>query len=169
MVPTPPEDVTVWQAIAASWLSMKTWVKVWLFALNGIFLAAVAFWSEPAAKATLVGYAASAPLLLVLMLRQRGLTRLLGLAHLIPWVPLLAYLVGRLTSNAVGPRISFGDVPALFSYLVVLVAAIAVCLAFDVLDVVRWVRGERYVLGSAEAVQVKASYPAPSLPCQRAA
>lgn len=142
--------------IGRSWLAMKPWVKAWLFFLNGVFLAALAF-RDPLARWTLAAYLASGPLLLAMMLAQRGLTRLLGLAHLIPWLPLLAYTSLRLSGDAAGPRITPGGDPALFAWALVLGAATAVCLAFDAFDVVRWIRGERFVLGTPEAARAGAS------------
>src|SRR5574340_59947 len=94
---------TTFQHIAASWLSMKPWVKNWLFFLNTVFIVAFAFPEDPAAKWILLAYVASGPLLALFMIKQRGLTRLLGIAHLVPWVPLMIYIVLRLTSDVAGP------------------------------------------------------------------
>lgn len=154
-------DISVWRAIGRSWMALKTWVKGWLFLLNGLFLLALVFLPRPSAWYILLGYLASGPLLLGFMLIQRGLTRLLGLAHLIPWIPLLVYLVLRLTTSSAGPRITAAEAPFYTSYLIVLTAAVGVCLALDVLDVVRWFRGERYVLGSPAAAAAGASFEAP--------
>jgi hypothetical protein len=146
-----------WRRIGRSWLGMKTWVKLWLFFLNGVFLAAFAFGYDPLAFWTLAAYGASGPLLVLMMRAQGGLTRLLGIAHLIPWVPLVAYLCGRLGTAALGPRLAPATDPGLFAYAVVLLAVVVVCLAFDVWDVVRWARGERFVLGSRAAYEAGAS------------
>ncbi len=158
---------TTFQRIAASWLSMKPWVKTWLFFLNAVFLSAFAFPEDPAPQWILLAYAASGPLLVWIMGKQRGLSRLLGVAHLVPWVPLLIYLVLRLTSNVAGPTVSFTVVPFLAGYLYLLLACLVVCLSLDAWDVVRYVRGERYVLGSPDAVRAGASRPSPErLSCE---
>lgn len=158
---------TTFQHIAASWLSMKPWVKAWLFFLNAVFLAAFAFLEDPAAKWILLAYAASGPLLGWFMVKQRGLTRLLGVTHLVPWMPLMVYIVLRLISDVVGPTVSFTVVPFLAGYLYLLLACLVVCLSLDAWDVVRYVGGERYVLGSPDAVQAGASRPSPErLPCE---
>jgi hypothetical protein len=147
------------KAIASSWLAMKTWVKIWLFGLNAVFLAGIAFWPEPLAKLALASYAASGPWLFAIMVAQRGLTRFLGLAHLVPWLPLLAYLLLRLSSDHLGPRLQ-PDSGALYAYALLLTGAVAICLAFDAFDVWRWLRGERFRLGSAAAALAGASKPA---------
>jgi hypothetical protein len=75
-------------AIGASWLSMKLWVKIWLFFLNFVFIAALAFLSDdPAVIWILISYVGSGSYLLAFMVPQRGLSRLLGLAHIVPWTP----------------------------------------------------------------------------------
>lgn len=153
---------SAWRAVAASWLSMKTWVKCWLFFLNGVFLAAF-FFEDPLAKWALVAYVAAGALLFPMMYWQRGLTRLLGLAHLFPWTPLLVYVELRLAGDLAGRRIEWSQEPALFAWAWILGASLLVCLTLDVVDVVRWLRGERYVLGSPEAVRAGASRPAPPL------
>lgn len=146
---------------------MKPWVKSWLFLLNAIFLAAFAFTDDPAATWILVGYVASGPLLAWIMIRQRGLTRLLGVAHLIPWTPLLIYLILRVCSDIAGPIVSISTNPVLATYLYVLLVCLLVCLALDTWDVIRYSHGERYVLGSSEAVRFRASRPCPTrLPCE---
>jgi hypothetical protein len=159
-------QLTTFQAIVVSWLAMKTWVKVWLFALNAVFIAAVLFWPEPLAKATILAYVASGPLLAAFMIGQRGLTRLLGIAHLVPWIPLALYVALRLTSDGLaGPRILPANDPALFAYAVLLLASLTVCLALDLWDVGRWFHGQRFRLGSNAAADAGASRIAPAPPC----
>lgn len=146
-----------WGDIGRSWLAMKVWVKVWLFALNGVLLGSLAFWYDPVGRWTAVAYVAAGPLLMAFMLVQRGLTRLLGVAHLLPWIPLLGYLACRLTSDLAGPRLSGSGDPALFGYTIVVLVCVGVCCALDVYDLARWINGERFVLGSSEAFRAGAS------------
>jgi hypothetical protein len=136
---------------------MKTWIKIWLFLLNSLFLVAIFFLPEPTARLTLTAYVASGPLLAAMMIWQRGLTRLLGLAHLIPWLPLAGYIALRLTSDVAGPMITRVAAPTLYSYLVVLLIAIVICLVLDLYDWWRWWRGERFRLGAASAAGADAS------------
>jgi hypothetical protein len=152
-----PRNLNRGQAIAASWIAMKTWIKIWLFLLNSLFLVAIFFLPEPTARLTLTAYVASGPLLAAMMIWQRGLTRLLGLAHLIPWLPLAGYIALRLTSDVAGPMITRVAAPTLYSYLVVLLIAIVICLVLDLYDWWRWWRGERFRLGAASAAGADAS------------
>ncbi len=143
-----PLELSRLKAIGVSWLGIKTWVKYWLFALNGIFLAAFFFWPSDLAKITLAAYIATLPLLLALIIVQRGMTRLLGIGHLIPWIPLLIYLLLRLMGDAAGSQITAGTDGWLFTYTIALTGFVALCLAFDVYDIIRWLGGVRRRLGS---------------------
>lgn len=66
-----------------------------------------------------------------------GYVRLLGLPHLIFWTPLVVWLVRRLRQGVPAP---YRQVMA------VLAATLAVSLAFDVTDVIRYALGERQSL-----------------------
>lgn len=151
-----PPNLDRARAIGASWQSMHRWVKLWLFALNVLFLGAIAFLPETLARITLAAYVTSGPLLAVTVIWQRGLTRVLGLAHLIPWVPLAVYLALRLTSDLAGPIIAWESSPVLFSYAAILLSALTICLALDIYDCWRWWRGERYRLGSRNSARIGA-------------
>lgn len=135
-------------AIGTSWLRMKTWIKTWLFGLNGVFLAALLYWPTPLAQIILVAFIASGPFLFAIMIVQRGLTRFLGIAHLLPWIPLLGYLIARLTSDHLGPQIAPGAPGYLFEYTLLLISVTTICLALDVYDLVRWFRGDQARIGA---------------------
>ncbi len=129
-----------WLQIGQSWLSLPVWVKTWLFALNAVFLAAPAFLPWQTASVVLIAYVASGPLLIGFVAYAGGLTRATGIGHLVPWPPLLVWLVmqpGLLDGNALG-----------FGLAALLAGMIAVCLVFDLYDVARWLRGERKILGT---------------------
>jgi len=146
-----------WKRIGYSWLAMKTWVKVWLFWLNIVLFSAVFFINEPLGQYTLLSLIPTVILLLVIAYHYGGLVRLLGLGHLIPWTPLLTYAILRLSTHWVGPKIVLTNSPWLFLWAILLVLSLAICLAFDLYDVLRWWRGERYILGSKAAFFAKAS------------
>jgi hypothetical protein len=119
--------------IGRSWLALPAWVKWWLFALNAVFLAAPLVWPWSSAKVILLAYGASGPLLSAFAVWSGGLTRSMGVGHLLPWIPLLFWL-------ATVPLPSAG-------YALLLAAMVVICLAFDVYDLVRWWRGDRAILG----------------------
>ena len=81
-----------WSAIKKSYWSMPKWVFIWLCFLNVYFLISVVFWPERLSIVILIGYVATGPLLAAQIAHDGGLRRILGLAHLVPWVPLLIWL-----------------------------------------------------------------------------
>jgi hypothetical protein len=142
-----PPHLSTMGAIAASWLSMKSRVKAWMCMVNLVFLGTLLFLPDPTANFMLAAYMASGPWLLAIMIAQRGLTRFLGVAHLVPWLPLLLVLLTHIRELPV--------------YYVVAAVVIAICLAFDVYDLVRWFAGERFRLGAEAAARAGASILAP--------
>jgi len=127
-----------WRRIGQSWMSLPGWVKAWLIALNAVFLVAPALMPWDAASVVLIAYVASGPLLLGFAVHAGGLTRSMGIAHIVPWVPLLVWLMMR-------PDL-FGEGSVLSGYTSLLAVMIGLCLAFDLYDLVRWHRGERSIL-----------------------
>jgi len=147
-----PKSMSRWQAVCVSWFGLKTWVKIWLIALNFSFLAAFVFWPRPISKYILTSYVASAPWLLAFVISQRGLTRLLGAAHLIVWIPLFIYLPLRLFSSYAGPQILFENDPLLFTYAFLHMTMLTICLGFDIYDMAGWYSGRYARMGSSREI-----------------
>jgi len=126
--------------IGRSWSSLPAWVKTWLLALNAAFLLSPVFLPWEAARIVLIAYVASGPLLGAFAVFEGGLTRAMGLAHLVPWVPMLVWLTIWIGSSDVHGTA--------LGYAARLASMTAVCLAFDVYDLWRWVRGEREILSA---------------------
>lgn len=71
---------------------------------------------------------------------EAGYTRLIALPHFIVWIPLLAWLHRRRKRLAAPPLVRW--------MVLIFVATVLVCLAFDAVDIVRYVLGERALLVS---------------------
>lgn len=123
--------------IIGSWMALPLWVRLWLVVLNLAFLAATLFIPSDLARIVLTAFVATGPFLFAMVLFQAGFTRLLGIAHLICWIPLAVWLATFVRSG------EGSDGPT--AYAGVLLAIVFVCLAFDVADAVRWLRGERSI------------------------
>lgn len=121
------------KAFVTSWMALPLWVKVWLIFLNGVFLAAFAFLPNRVAEVTLIAYFATAPLLAGQVGYDAGLRRILGLAHLVPWIPLLTWLV---------------VVPDGTGYIALLTVVVAICLVFDINDLRLFIKGDRAIVGA---------------------
>jgi hypothetical protein len=124
------------------------WVGIWLniLLLGAIVLPLSLFiWKQTRLVALAALIAGIAGIVGVMtMYGQMGYVRLLGLPHIIMWTPLAFFLVHKLRSPDVTPvpRVIMG----------VVLATIAVSLAFDVLDVVRYISGDRTPLAMASTL-----------------
>ncbi len=115
------------------------WVGIWLnVLLLGAFILPIVllFWrqSRMAGIWTLIASVLSG-VSVTWMFDQLGYVKLLGLPHLIFWGPLLVYLWGqsRRSDMPIWPQ----------RIMYVAMAVIAISLAFDLVDVLRYVLGER--------------------------
>ncbi|MEO9843664.1 MAG: hypothetical protein ABJ360_04995 [Roseobacter sp.] len=115
-------------ACGTSWFALPKWVKIWLVLLNGVFLTAFFFLPSRVGEVTVIAYIATAPLLAGQVGYDAGLRRILALSHLVPWLPLLVWLV-------------FFAEQTLYS--ICLAVTVAICLAFDIYDVWLFLKGDR--------------------------
>lgn len=156
----PAEVAAAKQSVASrvfhSWLSMKTGVMAWLWYLNVLYWVAFFQTDRPEAFWAAISYVAVGPILVAMVWWQRGLTRLTGLIHL-PWVPFTGYLGLRLFTDVLSPASSMADGTLYYLWLHVVFWSTLICVGFDVIDVVRWLAGEHYVLGSPAAYAAGAS------------
>ncbi|WP_321488698.1 hypothetical protein [uncultured Hyphomonas sp.] len=128
------ELMTAWQADVAK---QPQWVQHWLDVMVivlGVFGAAFSF-VRVEARWVLAGFLAGAATMLGLY-SQIGYSRLLGLAHVIFWTPVLVYLLRRHAHWRVGATLSG-------KWIVLAVMILTISLAFDYTDVIRWILGER--------------------------
>jgi hypothetical protein len=147
-------NYSVAHAIVLSWQSMKTWVKVWLIVLNLAFITGICTLPRPISWVILAAYLGSGPWLLVIMISQRGLTRFLGWAHILPWTPLVAYLCLQIWPGSI---FYTSTTNTELGILITLLFLSTMCLIFDVFDVYRWLKGQKFRLGSANAFKANAS------------
>ncbi len=110
------------------------WLLFWITWLGFVNVASIAFWSEREARWVLAAFA-GALITMQALYQINGYNRFLGLAHIIFWLPLLIYLYGQL-SRVVGPRL-------FETWLRVLMASIGVSLVIDIVDLLRYLGGDR--------------------------
>ena len=127
--------------LLASIAGLPQWVQAWLVVLVGTNLASLAFLDTNVGLWTAAAIVVVGTLNLPMMVIQGGLTRLLSLPHFV-WFPLIVLLYGQLHGTNALPA---GSPVRIFALAVLIVNGIS--LLFDVLEVYRWFRGEREVLG----------------------
>ncbi len=139
-----------------SWRSIKTPVMVWLWYLNLLYAVGLFHLDRPEAFWAVMSWLAVGPLIAVVIVRQRGLTRLSGLIHL-PWLVFTVWLGMRLFTGSAGAPLSPAQGAFYFYWLHLTFWSTLICVAFDIVDVIRWLAGERYVLGTPAAAARGAS------------
>jgi hypothetical protein len=126
--------------VVASVLGLPAWVQAWLAILIGANTASLAFLDSDVGRYTALAFAMVCLINLPTIVVQRGLTRLLSFPHFV-WFPLCAYLVLQLWGAHPLPN---GIVRV---YALIVLCCNSISLAFDVIDAIKWVRGQREVLG----------------------
>lgn len=122
---------------------MPTWIQIWLAILMSTNMASLAFLDTPVGLWTAVAFAIVCMFNMPMMLIQGGMTRLLSLPHFV-WAPLVVFIFLQLHGDNPIPR---GTTLHAFAVAVFVVNTIS--LVFDVMEVYRWFRGRREILGLA--------------------
>lgn len=112
------------------------WVGIWVNVMVAVLALSIPFSfsrSEPRwiLLGTLLGMAGT-----IMAYSQFGYTRLLGLGQILFWSPTLIYMLG-LRGRGVGRQTLFGK------WLLAAILVMGASLAFDVVDLLRWLLGER--------------------------
>jgi len=139
--PDPYRDVVkslfldVWHSVRR----LPVAVQLWLLVLGPVNLAALAFTSNPQggwiAALALGGIVFNLPL----AVRERGMSRLLALPHIIFWTPMIVLAIIVLAREA---ELSSGYQ----TFLWILIVTDLISLVFDFSDFRRWLDGDRAVV-----------------------
>jgi hypothetical protein len=126
----------VFAAFNADIAAQSRWIQIWLNVLVGVLALSVPFsFVRVEARWTLLGLVLGVAGV-VFLYSQFGYSRILGLGHVIAWTPLVIYLLARRRQWRVAQTWSG-------KWIVAAVAVLLVSLAFDYVDVIRWVLGAR--------------------------
>ena len=112
------------------------WVLIWLQVLVGVLALSVLFVPfRPEARAILVGTLMGIGMTIVIY-AQFGFTRILGVGHILFWTPTLFYMLSLQGTTSV-------EKTWFSRWLWLAIAVMAVSLALDYSDLVRYLLGER--------------------------
>lgn len=126
--------LAAWQAdIARQPEWVRHWLNVMVVVLGG--LSAAFSFVRVEARWVLAGFLLGAATMLALY-SQIGYSRLLGIAHVVFWTPLLIYLLHRRRHWRVKQTWAG-------KWILAAAATLTISLAFDYTDVARWMLGER--------------------------
>ena len=124
------------QAFDADLRAGPAWVFYWVNFMVVVFLLAIpCAWRRVEARWAIAAMAATAPAMIWLH-SQVGMTRILGIVHVVFWTPLAIYLWSRREHWRARETLAG-------KWIVLLFATILVSLAFDYVDVVRYLLGDR--------------------------
>lgn len=115
------------------------WIRIWFYWLGFAIVAtpAILAFSKTTRRDALIVLVINISVFVSMgwLFRQIGYVRLLGIVHVILWTPLFIYLLSRAKN---------GNMTFPFRLVIWLfVVTLAVSLAFDYVDVVRYLLGER--------------------------
>ncbi len=120
-------------------LSQPYWVVMWTRILGAVIVGTlvILIFSKATRRDALIIFVTHLAVLFVMgwLFKQVGYVRLLGIVHVFLWTPLVVYLFRRLGDRA----ITFPFRQTIWLLLLVL----SISLAFDYLDVTRYLLGER--------------------------
>lgn len=134
-VAKPPEvqATRVFEMLGIVLLRFDTLPRLWAILLIVVNAMALAFVTSPHGQIALVAVLAGIAVMAVIH-RRLGFVRLLGIGHIF-WAPMLIGFALCMPDRL--------DDPALFWWIVTLMACNTVSLVVDAIDVARFVRGER--------------------------
>ena len=120
-------------------LSQPLWLVIWIAVLVGIHIAAVPLAFKDMRPRVMVIAMILNGIFMSALFSKFGYTRILGLSHVIFWTPVLAYLWK--TRHDHPERIWIGR------FIRVSMAVIFISLLVDYVDVIRYILGDRAVVG----------------------
>lgn len=116
--------------------TLPKWVKVWLVALGIINVASLGFLNQPSGVIVAALVFSGMVLSKVAVSYYGGLTRLVGVGHIVGWVPLILMLLFA-RPQADG---------AYDTYLTILLIMNTISIVFDLNDFRLWLSGDRDVI-----------------------
>lgn len=126
----------IWQSL----IGLPHWVKLWLLVLMTANMSSLFFLDSSVGQWTAISFLVVGLVNMPMIYFQNGLTRLLSFPHLI-WFGLLAYLLTQL----------FGQTDLLTgnlrNFVIIVIVINGISLVFDTLECIRWLKGNREVLG----------------------
>jgi len=124
--------VEIWDSFRAT----PTWVQIWIMLVLGpINMASMFFINEP--MGMLIAFLANIGMLLNIpvMIYDRGVSKLMSIPHLLPWTALVILIIFY-RPEATGLYDTF---------LSTLLIINLISLAFDYVDAMKWIKGDRAI------------------------
>ena len=113
------------------------WVYYWVNFMGLLFMLSVPFaFKNKQARVILLAALVAAPIIMMALYAKFGYERILGLGHILAWMPALYYLYKTKSEWR-------GNTGIISKWLTLTITVMFISLAFDVTDVIRYVLGSR--------------------------
>lgn len=132
------DDVNM-DALMQSMQALPQWVQIWIVVLAVMNTLSLFFLRHAAGRLVFVVWLIVIGVNAWLMMKYGGFTRAMSFVHLL-WIPMIIWLGGMRRRDS--------DTGLLRSWLVLLVLVNCISLAFDALEIVRWLAGARGLMGA---------------------
>lgn len=124
----------IWQ----SYRRLPLWVQLWVaLVLVPVNAASLVFLGAPMGAWVAVMAVGAMLLNGMIMLVERGFSKMMALPHVLIWTPLVVLILWLLAKGDIAPGYA--------RYLMVLLAVDLFSLALDYADTVKWLKGERHI------------------------
>jgi hypothetical protein len=128
-----------WASFRALPFRVQCWVGLCLVPVN---LVPYAMLGTVTGRAAALAMSAVILTNVPILLRERGMSRLLSIPHLVAWMPLCIWLAWRFWTST-----PMSAVEATLAWALLLVNSVS--LVFDLIDSTKWLLGDRAVAGTA--------------------
>lgn len=117
-----------------SFLTLPTWVKVWVMViLAPVNMASLFFMGEPLGILIAILSISAMMISMIFLVRDRGFSNLVSAGHVVPWTILVLLLIFARPEGSA----AYG------TFLTVLLVVNVISLVFDYNDAIRWIKGDR--------------------------
>lgn len=121
-----------------SFMRVPTWVTIWIFViLVPVNLLSLVFWDVPFGIWIAVLAIGGMMPNLFIMMKERGVSKLMSLPHVIVWTPLVILVAWVLATQELDSTTAM--------FLIVLLVVDVISLVFDYVDFFKWRRGDRSI------------------------
>lgn len=121
----------IWKSL----LAVPLWVQLWLIIMGAVNMASLAFLDQPSGGLVAILVFTGVAIGVGIAIQARGFNRLVGVGHLIAWIPLVLMIVFARPEGSEAYQI----------FLTMLAVVNTISILFDANDFRLWLAGDRAV------------------------
>lgn len=132
---TASPEINPFLGIWKSLLAVPLWVQLWLVVMGAVNMASLAFLDQPSGELVAILVFAGVIIGVGIAIQARGFNRLVGVGHLIAWIPLVLIIIFARPEGTETYQI----------FLTMLAVVNTISILFDANDFRLWLAGDRAV------------------------